>query len=66
MIDALALRPCARCGEPIELRSRADRRTCSVACRVSLWRATGAQRRPTSARGAKDTVPALIERHAAL
>lgn len=29
---------CVRCNEPLDERSRADRRTCSVRCRVALWR----------------------------
>jgi len=29
---------CGRCGEPLPSWSRADRRTCSVRCRVACWR----------------------------
>lgn len=66
MIEALALRPCARCGAPLEPRSRADRRTCSTTCRVAFWRANKAQRRPNRPRRGVDTGPAAIDRHAAL
>src|SRR5687768_14037690 len=33
---------CANCGEPLPPWSRADRRTCSVRCRVARQRRTGA------------------------
>jgi hypothetical protein len=61
-----AVRPCSRCGEPIQQGSRADRRTCSTSCRVALWRAGNARGRPDPVRGGTDTAPVAIDRPASL
>lgn len=48
---------CARCDAPLDERSRSDRRTCSTSCRVALWRAKNARRRPNPSHGGVDTAP---------
>ena len=37
---------CARCDELLDEWARSDRRTCTVRCRVALWRASQALARP--------------------
>jgi hypothetical protein len=39
---------CLSCGEPLPTWARADRRTCSVRCRVAVWRGVGRARRAES------------------
>jgi hypothetical protein len=65
MIDAHALRPCTRCGSPLEPWSRADRLTCTTRCRVASWRAMTARRRPIPAPGDQGAIPAATDPHRA-
>jgi hypothetical protein len=49
-------RSCVNCGEPLPSWSRADRRTCSVRCRVARQRRAGAAKRTPATLGTTSTL----------
>jgi len=57
---------CARCGAPLDERSRSDRRTCRTACRVALWRLGKAATAPDRDQADHVATTAPMWRHGAL